>query len=120
MESYKKLTRDLIEQEIGEYMTWNDGATRADAMKYMADNGFENLFGNIDGSRTYNTYAAQKFLEESGALFDDDIRDLFNDISDTYFAETLARGAETLDVVICELVGQRELYEMASAEGVEL
>lgn len=120
MESYTKLTRELIDQEIGEYMTWNDGATRADAMKHMADNGFEDLFGNITGSRECSTYRAKKFLSESGAVWDDEIRDLFAEIGDDYFAETLARGAETLDVVICELVGQRELYEMASAEGIEL
>lgn len=120
MESYTKLVRDLIDQEIGEYMTWNDGATRADAMQHMADNGFEDLFGNISGSRTCNTYEAQKFIDESGAIWDEEIIDLFADLGEDYFTETLKRGAETLDVVICELVGQRELYEMASAEGIEL
>lgn len=120
MEDYKKLTRGLIDQEIGEYMTWNDGATRADAMQHMADNGFEDLFGNISGSRTWDTYEAQRFIDESGAIWDDEILDLFADLGDGYFTETLKRGAETLDVVICKLVGQRELYEMASAEGVEL
>lgn len=120
MESYKKLTRDLIEQEIGEYIEWNEGATRGDAMKHMADNGFEDLFGNITGSRECSTYRAKKFLSESGAVWDDEIRDLFAEIGDDYFTETLARGAEVLDVVICELVANGVLYEMADAEGVEL
>lgn len=120
MESYKKLTRDLIDQEIGEYMTWNEGATRGDAMKHMADNGFDNLFGNLDGSRTCNTYEAQKFIDESGAIWDEEILDLFADLGDDYFTETLKRGAETLDVVICELVANGVLYDMATAEGVEL
>ncbi len=120
MESYKKLTRDLIEQEIGEYMTWNEGATRGDAMKHMSDNGFEDLFGNMTGSRTCNTYEAQKFIEESGAIWDEEIINLFADLGDDYFTETLKRGAETLDVVICELVANGVLYDMASAEGVEL
>lgn len=120
MESYTKLVRDLIEQEIGEYITWNEGATRGDAMQHMADDGFDNLFGNLDGSRTCNTYEAQKFIDESGAIWDEDIIDLFREIEDGYFESTLARGAETLDVVICELVANGVLYDMASAEGVEL
>lgn len=120
MESYETLVRELIEQEINEYITWNHGTERGDAMKHMADNGFEDLFGNITGSRECSTYRAKKFLSESGAVWDDDIRDLFAAQGDDYFAETLARGAETLDVVICELVANGVLYDMASAEGVEL
>ena len=87
MENYKKLVRDLIEQNINEYITWNEGATRADAVKHMAENGFG---------------------------------DLFDEISEEYFGETLKRGAEVFDVVICELVANGVLYEIASAEGVEL
>jgi len=120
MEHYKTLVRDLIEQEIGEYMTWNEGSTREDALKSMADNGFEDLFGNISGSRTYSTYDAQQFIDKSGAIWDEDIHALFEDIDTGYFESTVKRGAETLDVVICELVATGVLYEMATAEGVEL
>ena len=120
MDNYKKLVRDLIEQEISEYTTWNEGATRADAMKHMAENGFEDLFGNISGSRTCSTYEAQKFIDESGAIWDEDILNLFSDMGDDYFTETLKRGAETLDVVICELVANGVLYDMAGFEGVGL
>ena len=41
-------------------------------------------------------------------------------IGDDYFTETLKRGAEVLDVVICELVADGVLWEIAEAEGVEL
>lgn len=120
MQNYKTLVRDLIEQEIGEYQTWNDGATRGEAMQHMSDNGFEDLFGNMSGSRTYSTYDAQQFIDKSGAMWDDEILNLFSDLGDDYFTETLKRGAETLDVVICELVANGVLYDMASSEGVEL
>lgn len=120
MENYEELIKELIEQEIGEYTTWNKGSSREDAIKHMSDNGFENLFGNIDGSRTYSTYEAQKFIEESGAIWDTNIHELFSEIKNGYFEKSLARGAETLDVIICELLGQRVLYEIAEAEGIEL
>ena len=120
MENYKKLVSDLIEQNIEEYITWNEGATRADAVKHMDVNGFDNLFGNIDGSRTCSTYEAQKFIDEAGAIWDEEIRELFDEMGDDYFTETLKRGAEVFDVVICELVANGVLYEIASAEGVEL
>ena len=120
MENYKKLVSDLIEQNIEEYITWNEGATRADAVKHMDVNGFDNLFGNIDGSRTCSTYEAQKFIDEAGAIWDEEIRELFDEMGEEYFSETLKRGAEVFDVVICELVANGVLYEIASAEGVEL
>ena len=112
MNNYNKLVTDLIDQEAGEYITWNAGTTRRDALQAMQDNGFDNLFGNIDGSRTCNTYEAQKFIDESGAVWDQEIRDLFDEISDEYFTESLARGAETFDVIICELLGSRLISDM--------
>ena len=120
MENYKKLVHDLIEQNINEYITWNEGETRADALKYMAENGFEDLFGNMTGSRTCSTYEAQKFIDEAGAIWDEEIRELFDEMGDDYFDETLKRGAEVFDVVICELGANGVLYDIASAEGVEL
>lgn len=44
MNNYKTLVNDLIEQEVNEYISWNDGATREDALKHMLDNGFDNIF----------------------------------------------------------------------------
>lgn len=120
MENYTKLVKELIEQEIGEYTTWNEGSSREDAIKHMHENGFENLFGNIDGSRTYSTYEAQKFIDESGAIWDSEIHELFEDFDSDYFFNCLKQGAETLDVVICELLGSRVLAEIAEAEGIEL
>ena len=120
MENYKKLVRDLIEQNINDYITWNKGETRTDAVKHMVEDGFGDLFGNISGSRTCSTYEAQKFISEAGGVWNEEIRELFDEISDEYFDETLKRGAEVFDVVICELVSNGVLYDIARAEGVEL
>lgn len=121
MEDYKKLVRELIEQEIGEYTTRNEGATREDAIRHLDENGFEDLFGNISGSRTCSTHKAQEFIDKSGAMWDDEIHELFDEIDKGYFEDTLKRGAETLDVVICELVASRYvLGDMAQEEGIEL
>lgn len=121
MENYKKLVRELIEQEIDEYTTWNENSTREDAIRYMDENGFEDLFGNISGSRTYSTKKAQDFIDKSGAIWDEEIHELFNEVEEGYFENTLKRGAETLDVVICELVASHYvLGDMAQEEGIEL
>ncbi len=119
MDKYQKLVRDLIEDHIQDVMYWDNTKTRAEVLKDLSED-HEDVFGNLTGSRTCNTWEAQKFIDESGAIWDDDILDLFAGLGDDYFTETLKRGAETLDVVICELVADQVIYEMAEAEGVEL
>lgn len=119
MDNYKKLVTDLIEDHISDRMDWDKDLTRGDVLKALAED-HEDVFGNMTGSRTYSTYEAQKFIDESGAIEDDEILDLFAGLGDDYFIETLKRGAETLDVVICELVADGVIYEMAEAEGIEL
>ena len=115
MEDYKTLVRKMIEDEVGERLEGahdtNDDLTRREVLEALRNN-HEDVFGNISGSRTMSAYQAQQFIDKSGALWDDDIRDLFNEVSDTYFMETLTRGAETLDVVICELLAGRIIDEM--------
>lgn len=112
MEDYKKLCHELIEDHITDVMDWDKTKTRKDVLTDMQDNGNENVFGNIDGNRTCSTYEAQQFIDKSGAIWDDDILDLFNDLGDDYFTETLKRGAETLDVVILELLSYQIISEM--------
>lgn len=105
MNEYKQLCRELIEDRISDVLSWDKDKTREDILNDLLDN-TEDVFGNLTGSRTLNTYEAQQFIDKSGAIWDDDILDLFSDIGDDYFVNTLKRGAETLDVVICELVAQ--------------
>lgn len=112
MEDYKKLCRELIEDHITDVMGWDKEATRKSVLLDMQENGNENVFGNIDGSRTCNTYEAQQFIDKSGAIWDTDIHELFEELGEDYFLQTLKRGAETLDVVICELVAPQVIAEM--------
>jgi len=118
MEEYKKLVRELIEDHITDRIDWDDTLTREDVLKALQDD-TENVFGNLDGSRTMSTYEAQQFIDKSGAIWDDDILDLFSDLGDDYFTSTLKRGAETLDVVICELVAPQVIDEMLSENSTE-
>lgn len=115
MNDYKKLARELIEDHINDRLEWanttNDNITRKDVLEGLLDD-TEDVFGNLSGSRTYSTKDAQDFIDKSGAIWDDDIRSLFTDIDDGYFEQTLARGPETLDVVILELLAPQVINEM--------
>lgn len=115
MEEYTKLVTDILEEAIEDRMRDYE-ETRAEAIEHFEDNGFDNLFGNMDGSRTCSTYEARKMLDDSGALWDEEIIDLFNELGDDYFAESVKRGPETLDVIICELLGMRVLSELSAEE----
>lgn len=115
MEDYKKLVRELIEDHLGDTVPEYQ-ATRREALEALRDD-HDDVFGNMTGSRTCNTYEAQQFIDKSGAIWDEEILDLFADLGDDYFTETLKRGAETLDVVICELVADQVIGEMLEAEG---
>lgn len=112
MEDYKKLCKELLEQHITDTMDWDKKTTRKAVLLDLQENGNENIFGNIDGSRTYSTYEAQQFIDKSGAIWDEEIHDLFAGMGDDYFFETLKRGAETLDVVILELLSGQVISEM--------
>lgn len=119
MEDYKKLCKELIEDHIRDTQAYqkqdkNIGVavlTRKQILNDLLDD-TQNVFGNLDGSRTCNTYEAQQFIDKSGAIWDTDIHDMFDAISDDYFTETLKRGAETLDVVILELLSNQVISEM--------
>lgn len=111
MEAYEKLVRELIEDHISDVQGWDKTKTRKDILEALQED-TENVFGNLDGSRTCNTYEAERFIDKSGAMWDSEIHDLFDEIDDDYFFETLKRGAETLDVVICELLAPQVIDEM--------
>ena len=115
MEDYKTLVKELIEDHIKDTQSWDSSKTRKQVLEALQED-TENVFGNIDGSRTRSTYEAQQFIDKSGAIWDADIHDLFSNIDDDYFFNTLKRGAETLDVVICELVAPQIISEMLEDE----
>lgn len=111
MEAYTKLCKELIEDHISDVQGWDKTKTRQDVLEALLDD-TGNVFGNIDGSRTCSTWEAQRFINESGAIWDEDIHALFEDMGDDYFFECLKRGAETLDVVILELLSNQVISDM--------
>ena len=111
MEDYTKLAQELIEDHITDAIEWDKTKTRNDVLTALQDD-TENVFGNIDGSRTMSTYKAEQFINKSNAIFDDDIVNLYGDMGDNYLVETLMRGAETFDVVTLELVAPQVIAEM--------
>lgn len=111
MEHYKKLCKELIEDHIADVQDWDKTKTRKEILEDLLDN-TQNVFGNIDGSRTMSTYEAQRFIDKSGAIWDSDIHDSFEGIGGDYFFDCLKRGAETLDVMILELISNQVINEM--------
>ena len=114
MEQYKELSKELIAQHIEDTQSYDPTKTRRQILEELQDD-TENVFGNIDGSRTCNTYKAQQFINNSNAMFDEDIIDLYNEISDDYMAEALKRGAEVFDVITLELIAPEVISEMMEA-----
>lgn len=114
MDNYKKLVKELIEDHISDVRGWDASQTRKDVLEALLDD-TQDVFGNMTGSRTCSTWESQQFIDASGAIWDDEILDLFSELGDDYFTETLKRGAETLDVVICELVSYQVINEMMEA-----
>ena len=111
MQEYKTLCKELIEDHISDVQGWDATKTRENILEELLED-TQNVFGNLDGSRTCNTYEAQQFIDKSGAIWDEEILDLFSDMGDDYFTETLKRGAETLDVVILELLSHQVISTM--------
>ena len=115
MEEYTKLCRELIEDHISDVHGWDKSKTRKDILEALLED-TEDVFGNMSGSRTYSTYDAQQFIDKSGAIWDEDIHNLFDGLGEGYFEDTLKRGAETLDVVILELLAPQVISEMLEAK----
>jgi len=115
MEEYTKLCKELIEQHIEDVQGWDKSKTRTEVLEALLED-TENVFSNIDGSRTCNTWEAQQFLNKSGAIWDEEIHAMFDGMGEGYFGDTLRRGAETLDVVILELLSNQVISEMLESE----
>ena len=110
MKDYIKLCNDIIDDHISDVKGYEKDKSEKDILNELLENTGD-VFGNMTGSRTCNTYEAEQFLNNSGAMFDDDIRAMFDDIDENYFYETLKRGAEVLDVVILELLAPQVINE---------
>lgn len=97
MEYYKNEIRDVLTDKVAEgYETkeeilnrWEEGDTQDD-------------FGNLTGSRFCSRYLAEEALKKAGFPFDDELNELLEDVG--YDLSILNKGAEAVDVILCELV----------------
>ena len=116
MEQYRKLAKKLIEQHIKDVQNWDRTITRKDILIKLADGDTGDVFGSMTGSRTCSTYEAQKFINEAGGVWNEEIIDLFAEQGEDYFDKTLKRGAEVFDVITLELVAPKVINGMMEAK----
>ena len=97
MEYYKNEIRETLADLVA------DGyETREEILNRWEDGDYQNDFGEIDGSRFCSTYKAQEAVKASGFPFDDEINEALEEFGYN-IGDLLKRGAETLDVALCEL-----------------
>lgn len=96
MEYYKQVIKDTLDDIV------NDGyETREEILDRWADGDTQDDFGNMTGSRFCNTYKAEEALKEAGFPFDEELNAMLADCG--YDLTILDRGAEVVDVILCEL-----------------
>lgn len=112
MEYYKQQIKDTLEDIVSEGYE-----TREEVLKRWEDGDTQDDFGNMTGSRFCSTYKAEEALKEAGFPWDSDLVDLVKEF-DYDMSELLERGAEVVDVVLCELVlaGTSILAELKGEE----
>lgn len=97
MEYYKNEIEAVLQEKIAEGYE-----TREEILMRWADGDTQDDFGNITGSRFCSRYKAEEALKEAGFPFDEELNDLLGECG--YDMTILNRGAEVVDVILCELV----------------
>lgn len=97
MDYYKNEIKEILEDKIAEGYE-----TKEEILRRWADGDTEDDFGNLTGSRFCSTYKAQEALKQAGFPFDEELNALLEDVG--YNLSILNRGAEVVDVILCELV----------------
>lgn len=112
MEYYKQQIKETLDEIV------SDGyETREEVLKRWEDGDTQDDFGNMTGSRFCSTYKAEEALKEAGFPWDGELVDLVKEFGYD-MSELLERGAEVVDVVLCELVlaGTNILNELRGEE----
>lgn len=99
MDYYKQVIKD----KFNELVEWGE-ETPEQILERWDNRGTDDDFGNLTGSRFCNRYEAEEALKEAGFPFNQDLMDLLHEVyDDRGVAELIERGAEVVDVVLCEL-----------------
>lgn len=97
MDYYKQVIKDTLKDIV------SDGEeTREQVLARWEDGDTQDDFGNMTGSRFCSTYKAEEALKEAGFPWDDELVELVKEFGYD-MSELLERGAEVVDVVLCEL-----------------
>ena len=118
MDYYKNEIRetlaDLVESSIGY-------ETREEILNRWERGETEDDFGNFTGSRFCNTYKAEKALEKSGFPYDKELNKLLDEFGYNSIDKLMDRGAEVVDVILCELtlLGTNIINELREEGGEE-
>lgn len=97
MEYYKNEIRETLADLVA------DGyETKEEILKRWEDGDTQDDFGNLTGSRFCSTYKAQEALKQAGFPFDEELNNLLEEVG--YNMDILNKGAEAVDVILCELV----------------
>lgn len=110
MEYYKQQIRDTLDEIV------SDGyETREEILKRWEDGDTQDDFGNMTGSRFCSTYKAEEALKEAGFPWDSELVDLVESVG-YEVGDLMKRGAEVVDVVLCELVAMQMIDELRGEE----
>lgn len=106
MEYYKQQIRETLDDIV------NDGyETREEVLKRWEDGDTQDDFGNMTGSRFCSTYKAEQALKEAGFPWDGELVDLIESVG-YELGDLMKRGAEVIDVILCELVAMQTIDEL--------
>lgn len=98
METYEQIIKDTLNDLVA-----CGDETKDQILNRWAEGDTQDDFGNMSGSRTFSTYEAEETLKQAGFPFNSEINDLLASVGYD-IGELLERGAETVDVIICELL----------------
>lgn len=97
MEYYKNEIAEVLADKVAEGYE-----TKEEILKRWEDGDTQDDFGNLTGSRFCSTYKAQEALKQAGFPFDEELNNLLEEVG--YNMDILNKGAEAVDVILCELV----------------
>ena len=105
MDYYKNEIKAVLEDKIAEGYE-----TKEEILNRWLEGNTDDDFGNMTGSRFCNRWKAEEALKEAGFPFDDELNDLLEEVG--YDFSILNKGAETIDVIFCELIAPMVASEL--------
>lgn len=109
MEYYKNEIKEVLENLVDEGYE-----TREEILNRWEEGDTQDDFGNITGSRFCSTWKAEEALKQAGFPFDEDLNAMMEEAG--YDLSILNKGAEAVDVILCELTVPYIIDELKEEE----